>query len=76
MAAHSPYIVECVSPEALYIGRTESGGPAGFSGIIGSKVRELPGECRQGGGALGECIFDLLYGSADGRGILTGYPEN
>jgi len=76
MAAHSPYIVECVSPEALYIGRTESGGPAGFSGIIGSKVRELPGECRQGGESLGECIFDLLSVCADGRAILLQYPED
>ena len=41
MAARSPYIAQCLSPEALYTGRTESGGPAGFSGIKGSKVREL-----------------------------------
>ena len=57
MAANSPYIVECVSPEALYIGRTKSGGPAGFSGIKGSKVRELFGECRQSGGALGDAFL-------------------
>ena len=47
MAANSPYIVERVSPEVLYIGRTESGGPAVFSGIKGPKAREFPGECRR-----------------------------
>ena len=76
MAANSPYIVERVSPEVLYIGRTESGGPAVFSWIKGSKVRELPGECRQSGESLGSYIFELLSGSADGRAILTGYLED
>ena len=47
MATHSPYIAERVSPEAIYIGRTESGGPAVFSGIKGPKAREFPGECRR-----------------------------
>ena len=57
MAASSPYIVERVSPESLYTGRPGSDGLAGFSGIKGSKVRELFGECRQSGGALGDAFL-------------------
>jgi len=76
MAASSPYIVERVSPESLYTGRPGSDGLAGFSGIKGSKVRELPGECRRSGESPGGYIFEMLSGSADGRAILTGHPED
>lgn len=76
ISTNSPYIAECLSPEALYIGMQESGGLAGFSGIKPSKVGELLDESRQCGESVGGYIFDLLSGSADDRAILSGYLED
>ena len=76
ISTNSPYIAECLSPEALYIGMQESGGLAGFSGIKRSKVRELLSDCRRGGESVGGYIFELLSGSDDDRAILSGYLED
>lgn len=76
ISTNSPYIAECLSPEALYIGRQESSGHARFSGIKRSKVRDFLDECRRCGESLGGLVFDLLSGSADDRAILSGYLED
>jgi predicted ATPase len=76
ISTNSPYIVECLSPEALYIGRQESSGHARFSGIKRSKVRDFLDECRRCGESLGGLVFDLLSGCADDRAILSGYLED
>lgn len=49
---HSPYIAECLSPDAIYIGMRANSGLAVFRGIKRSKVRELFGECRRCGESL------------------------
>ena len=75
MASHSPYIVEYVNPEDIYIGRPDNDGLARFSKIKNSKVRELLEDSRKSDESAGDYIFDLLSGSDDDIGILLGYLE-
>ena len=76
ISTNSPYIAECLSPESIYIGRKESGGPAGFSGIKRSKVRELLSDCRR---CVSHSAALFLICSQEARttgAILSGYLED
>ncbi len=75
VASHSPYIIEYVSTEDIYIGKPNSYGLADFSRIDEKKVKRLEQDANNDNVSVGSYIFELLSGGEDEIDILNTYLE-
>ncbi len=75
VASHSPYIIEYVSTEDIYIGKPNPYGLADFSKIDAKKVNRLERDAMNDSVSVGSYIFELLSGGEDELDILNTYLE-
>lgn len=75
IASHSPYIVQYVNTEDIYIGKPNSDGLADFARVKSAKVNALLRDSINEGMSVGDYIFDLLSGGEDDAAVLCGYLE-
>ena len=75
VSSHSPYLVQYLKPEKIYIGIPNSNGVAEFKRIQKNKVKQLMANARDLELSVGEYLFDLLSGDSDSYEILESYLE-
>ena len=75
VASHSPYIVQYVSTEDIYIGKPNDRGIADFARIEGRKIKQLMKDASSESNSIGDYIFELLSGGEDEMEILMNYLE-
>lgn len=75
LTSHSPYLIQYLKPEAIYIGVPNDSGIAGFKRIDKRKVKDLLQTTRDLGVSIGEYIFELMSGDEDSLAILHAYLE-
>lgn len=75
IASHSPYILQYVNTEDVYIGKPNSRGIAEFSRIDSHKINQLLKDASDSSESVGSYIFDLLSGGDDDIDILLDYLE-
>lgn len=75
VSSHSPYLVQYLKPEKIYIGIPNDEGIAEFKRIQKNKVKLLVANARSMELSVGEYLFELLSGDEDALDILEGYLE-
>lgn len=75
VTSHSPYLIQYLKPESIYIGVPHKDGVATFHRIQRSKVKALLKAARRLEMSIGEYLFDLMSGDEDSLQILSAYLE-
>lgn len=75
VSSHSPYLVQYLKPERLYVGVPNTDGVAEFRKIQKNKVKQLVSAARELELNVGEYLFELLSGDSDAYEILESYLE-
>lgn len=75
-ASHSPYILEYMQTEDIYIGKPNDTGLAAFSRIDAKKVHALYKDAETYSSSVGQYLFELLSGDAVDTDCLTEYLES
>ena len=73
--SHSPYLVQYLKPEKIYVGVPNANGVAEFRRIKKNKVKKIVANARDLGLSVGEYLFELLSGDSDSFEILESYLE-
>ena len=75
VSSHSPYLVQYIKPENIYVGVSNDDGVAEFKRIQKNKKKKLIANARNLGLSVGEYLFELLSGDSDSFTILKSYLE-
>ena len=75
ISSHSPYLVQYLKPENIYIGIPSNKGVAEFRKIQKSKLKILISNARDIDLSVGEYLFELLSGDSDSFEILNSFLE-
>lgn len=75
VTSHSPYLIQYLKQNSIYIGLPNEEGLAVFRRIHRSKTKALWKTARLLGMSEGEYIFDLISGNSDSAEILSAYME-
>jgi predicted ATPase len=75
VSSHSPYLVQYIKPEKIYIGVPNEDGVAEFRRVQKNKVKKIVANARDLGLSVGEYLFELLSGDSDSYEILKSYLE-
>jgi len=75
ISSHSPYLVQYLKPENIYIGVPSNKGVAEFRKIQKSKLKNLISNARDMDLSVGEYLFELLSGDSDSFEILNFFLE-
>ena len=75
VSSHSPYLVQYIKPEKIYIGVPNEDGVAEFRRVQKNKVKYIVANARDLGLSVGEYLFELLSGDSDSYEILKSYLE-
>ena len=75
VSSHSPYLVQYLKPEKIYVGVPNANGVAEFRRIQKNKVKNIVSNARDLGLSVGEYLFELLSGDSDSFEILESYLE-
>ena len=75
VSSHSPYLVQYLKPEKIYVGIPNPNGVAEFRKIQKNKVKNVIANARDLGLSVGEYLFELLSGDSDSYKILESYME-
>lgn len=75
VSSHSPYLVQYLKPEKIYVGVPNEEGVAEFRRIQKNKVKSIIANARDLGLSVGEYLFELLSGDSDSFEILESYLE-
>ena len=75
ITSHSPYIIQYLPPECLYIGLANPNGEAQFRRIAASKRHKLVNDAAEYNYSLGDYIFSLIS-SEDADSAIGDYVEN
>lgn len=65
ISSHSPFLIQYMKPDAIYIGMPNDEGIASFRRLLPGKIKYLLSASRDLGLSLGEFIFELLSGDKD-----------
>ena len=76
MTSHSPYLIQYLKPESIYIGVPTDDGTALFKSIKKSKIKEVKSIAKKLEISFGEYIFSLLSGGEDDAKILRSILED
>lgn len=74
ITSHSPYVIQYLNPNYIYIGMTNSTGEANFKKIASSKINRLMKDASTYSNSLGDYIFTLIS-SDDANESLAEYIE-
>lgn len=75
ISSHSPFLVQYLKPNCLFIGIPTDDGTAIFKRVKNNKIKQFISLSRDNGMSLGEYIFELLSGDSDSTNILSFYLE-
>lgn len=75
LTSHSPYLIQYLKPEKVYIGMPDDDGVASFRRMRPSKVKEAVTTAYNHGFGLGEYLFSLMSDDGDGTRVLTDLLE-
>lgn len=75
VSSHSPYIIDYVSTENVYIGKPNSCGLADFAKVDEKKVNRMEQDALKDEVSVGSYIFELLSGGKDEFDVLNTYLE-
>lgn len=75
ITSHSPYLINYIKPDNLYIGLPNNNGIATFSKIKESSINKLMKDANDLDLNVGDYIFDLMSGDSSDLENLTKYME-
>lgn len=75
VTSHSPYLIQYLKPESIYVGVPNNNGVASFKKIPHSKIKSLLNTTRALESSIGEYLFELMAGDEDSAEILSAYLE-
>ena len=75
VSSHSPFLVQYIKPEKIYVGIPNKSGMAEFRRIQKNKVKQLISNARDLELSVGEYLFELLSGDSESYDILESYLE-
>ena len=73
ITSHSPYLVQYVKLENIYIGIPDETGLASFQSIAKTRAKSLVNTSQDLGLSIGEYLFDLMSGDSKSNYILKKY---
>lgn len=76
VTSHSPYLIQYLKPESIYIGVPNENGVAYFKKIQRAKIKNLVNKSRELETSIGEYLFELMAGDDDSAEILSAYLED
>ena len=76
ISSHSPFLVQYIKAEKIYVGMPNAEGTAEFRKTKSSKTKTLIKTARDNGMAVGEYLFELLAGDRDSIDTLSFYLED
>lgn len=76
VTSHSPYIVQYLKPERIYVGVPSDDGVAQFRRIRKDRVTDFVSAAADRGMGFGEYLFSLMSADADGARVLLSYLES
>lgn len=76
VTSHSPYLIQYLKPESIYVGLPNSNGTATFRRIQHSKLKPLLATTRRLETSIGEYLFELMSGDCDSMDTLQAYLED
>ena len=76
ISSHSPFLVQYIKAEKIYVGMPNNGGTAEFRKTKASKTKALIKTARDNGMAVGEYLFELMAGDQDSIETLSFYLED
>ena len=75
ISSHSPFLVQYIKADKIYIGVPNNNGTAEFKRCKQSKLKYLVNAARDNGMSVGEYLFDLMSGDGDSAETLSFYVE-
>lgn len=75
ISSHSPYLVQYLKPDKIYIGVPNNRGVAEFRRIQKNKMKVIISNSRDMGLSVGEYLFELLSGDSDSYEMLESFLE-
>lgn len=75
VSSHSPYLVQYLKPDKIYIGLPNNNGVAEFRRIQKTKMKTIISNARDMGLSVGEYLFELLSGDSDSYETLKSFLE-
>jgi predicted ATPase len=75
VSSHSPYLIQYLKPDGIYLGVPNNDGTAAFKRIRHSKIKTLLNTARGLDTSIGEYLFELMSGDEDSAEILRAYLE-
>lgn len=75
ISSHSPFLVQYIKPNKIYIGKPTDNGTAAFKKVKAGKIKQLVNLARDNDMSFGEYIFELISGDADNEDVLSFYLE-
>ena len=76
VTSHSPYLVQYLKPERIYVGAPSDDGVARFKRIRADRVSDFMSAASNRGMGFGEYLFALMSADEDGARVLLSYLEN
>ena len=76
ISSHSPFLIQYLKPERIYLGKSNNTGVATFKKIQRKNVPLLVEKAYGNGLTVGEYIFELMSGDNDSSMILNAYLED
>ena len=76
VTSHSPYLIQYLKPESIYVGVPNTDGTASFKRIQSKKTKGLINTVRKMDMSVGEYLFELMSGDEDSSYILSSYLED
>lgn len=76
VSSHSPFLVQYLKPQNLFIGKPTDNGAANFKKIKPSKLKQFISLARDNGMYVGEYLFELMSTGRDGESMLSFYLED
>lgn len=75
LTSHSPYLIQYLKPEKVYIGMPNNDGIAAFKKMKSSRVKEAITTAYNHGFGLGEYLFSLMSDDEEGARVLASMLE-
>lgn len=75
VTSHSPFLVQYLKPERIYLGVPNDAGTASFKRISPSKVKDALAAARNRGLGFGEYLFELMSSDEEGLRVLSNLLE-
>ncbi len=75
ISSHSPFLVQYIKAEKIYVGMPNTEGTAEFRKTKSSRIKSLIKTARDNGMSVGEYLFELMAGDQDSIETLSFYLE-